>query len=80
MTVPHTDVQLDASEGRLDRAFRVAPYVLLAVSAVLATIADDVVGHRSAAHRLGTVAVAAVAAGGCCGGSPCTRPGPGGAG
>ena len=62
MTVPQTDVQLDAPD-RLERAFRVAPYVLLAVSTLLATIADDVVGHRSAAHRLGTLAVAGLAAG-----------------
>jgi signal transduction histidine kinase len=63
VTVPQTAVELEASEGRLDRALRVAPYGLLAVSTLLATIADDVVEHRSAAHQLGTVAVAAVAAG-----------------
>jgi DNA-binding CsgD family transcriptional regulator len=43
--------------------FRVAPYVLLAVSALLATIAGDVIEHRSAAYRLGTIAVAGLAAG-----------------
>ena len=77
MTVPQTDVQLDAPD-RLERAFRVAPYVLLAVSTLLATIADDVVGHRSAAHRLGPLA--GWPRGGCCGWSPCTPPGRGGAG
>ena len=39
MAVQQTDAQLDASDRRLERAFRVAPYVLLAVSTLLATIA-----------------------------------------
>ena len=79
MAVQQTDAQLDASDRRLERAFRVAPYVLLAVSTLLATIAD-VVGHRSAAYRLGTVAVAAVAAGWMLWWVTLHRPGPGGAG
>ena len=37
MTVPETDVRLDSSD-RLERALRVAPYVLLAVSTLLASI------------------------------------------
>jgi signal transduction histidine kinase len=63
VTAPQTDAQLDASDRRLDRAFRVAPYVLLAVSTLLATISGDVIEHRSAAYRLGTIAVAGLAAG-----------------
>ena len=63
MTVPQTDIRLDAADRRLERVLRVAPYGLLAVSTLLATIADDMVGHRSAAHQLGTLAVALVTAG-----------------
>ena len=63
MTVPQTDVRLDTSDRRLERAFRVVPYVLLAVSTLLASMADDLIEHRTAAHRLGMLGVAAVAAG-----------------
>jgi hypothetical protein len=80
VTAPQTDAQLDASDRRLDRAFRVAPYVLLAVSTLLATISGDVIEHRSAAYRLGTIAVAGLAAGWMLWMVTCTRPGPGGAG
>jgi hypothetical protein len=80
VTAPQTDAQLDASDRPLDRAFRVAPYVLLAVSTLLATISGDVIEHRSAAYRLGTIAGPGWPPAGCCGWSPCTRPGPGGAG
>ena len=62
MTVPQTDVRLDSSD-RLERAFRVVPYVLLAVSTLLASIADDLIVHRTAAYRLGTLGVAVLAAG-----------------
>ena len=62
MTVPQTDVRLDSSD-RLERALRVAPYVLLAVSTLLASMADDLIEHRTAAYRLGTLGVAALAAG-----------------
>ena len=80
MTVPQTDVRLDTPD-RLERAFRVVPYVLLAVATLLASMADDLIEHRTAAYRLGTLAVAARwPRGGCCGWSPCTRPGPAGAG
>jgi hypothetical protein len=34
VTVPETDVRVDSSD-RLERALRVAPYVLLAVSTLL---------------------------------------------
>lgn len=62
MTVPQTDVRLDSSD-RLERAFRVVPYVLLGVSTLLASMADDLIEHRSAAYRLTTLGVALVAAG-----------------
>jgi signal transduction histidine kinase len=61
VTVPETDVRLDSSD-RLERALRVIPYVLLAVSTLLASIADDLIEHRTVAHRLGTLGVAALAA------------------
>ena len=62
MTVPQTDVRLDPPD-RLERAFRVVPYVLLAVATLLAAVGDDLVEQRSAAYRLGTLAVAGLAAG-----------------
>jgi signal transduction histidine kinase len=62
MTVPQTDVRLDAPD-RLERALRVAPYLLLAVSTLLASIADDLIEHRSVAYRLVTLALAGLAAG-----------------
>ena len=40
----------------------------------------DLVEHRSAAYRLATLGAPWWPRGGCCGWSPCTRPGPGGAG
>jgi cell division protein FtsW (lipid II flippase) len=61
VTVPDTDVRLDPPD-RLERALRVAPYVLLAVSTLLASIADDLVEHRTVSHRLGTLGVAGLAA------------------
>jgi signal transduction histidine kinase len=63
VTVPQTDVRLDSSDQRLERAFRVVPYVLLAVSTLLASMAGDLIEHRSAAYRLVTLGVALVAAG-----------------
>jgi signal transduction histidine kinase len=61
VTVPQTDVRLDTSD-RLERAFRVVPYVLLVVATLLASMADDLIEHRTAAYRLGTLGVAVVAA------------------
>jgi signal transduction histidine kinase len=62
MTVPQTEPRLDGPD-RLERALRVAPYVLLAVSTLLASMAGDLIERRTAAYRLGTLAVALVAAG-----------------
>jgi signal transduction histidine kinase len=62
MTVPQTEPRLDGPD-RLERALRVAPYVLLAVSTLLASMAGDLIEHRTGAYRLGTLAVALVAAG-----------------
>jgi hypothetical protein len=79
VTVPETDVRLDGSD-RLERALRVIPYLLLAVSTLLASIADDLVAHRSVAHRLARSGWPRWPRDGCCGWSPCTRPGRTGAG
>jgi hypothetical protein len=62
VTVSQTDLRVD-SPDRLERALRVAPYVLLAVSTLLASMADELIEHRTAAHRLGTLGVALLAAG-----------------
>jgi signal transduction histidine kinase len=62
VTVPQTDLRID-NPDRLERALRVAPYVLLAVSTLLASMADELIEHRTAAHRLGTLGVALLAAG-----------------
>lgn len=62
MTVPETDARLDTPD-RLERALRVAPYVLLAVSTLLASIAADLVEHRTVTYRLGTLGVVGLAAG-----------------
>jgi hypothetical protein len=63
VTIPPTDDRLDAAPQRLERAIRWVPYVLLAVATLIATMAGDLIEHRSAAYRLGTVGVAAVTAG-----------------
>jgi signal transduction histidine kinase len=63
VTIPRTDVRLDISDRRLERAFRVVPYVLLATSTLLASMADELIEHRTAAYRLVTLGVAALAAG-----------------
>ena len=63
MTIPPSDDRVDAAPQRLERAIRVVPYVLLAVATLIASMAGDLIEHRSAAHRLGTLGVAAVTAG-----------------
>jgi signal transduction histidine kinase len=63
VTIPPTDDRLDAAPQRLERALRVVPYVLLAVATLLASMAGDPIGQRSAAYRVGTLGVAALAAG-----------------
>lgn len=79
MTVPQTDIRLDTPD-RLERALRVAPYVLLAVSTLLASIADDLVEHRTVATGWARSGWPRWPRDGCSGWSPCTRPGRAGAG
>ena len=63
MTIPPSDDRVDAAPQRLERAIRVVPYALLAVATLIASMAGDLIEHRSAAYRLGTLGVAAVTAG-----------------
>lgn len=80
MTIPPSDDRVDAAPQGLERAIRVVPYVLLAVATLIASMAGDLIEHRSAAYRLGTLGVAAVTAGWMLWWVTCTRPGSAGAG
>ena len=66
--------------GPAGARLRVAPYVLLAVSTLLASIADDLIDTDGGRPTKTLKGGRAGRGDGCCGWSPCTRPGRAGAG